>query len=262
MLATILSLSAYSQNLKINAGVKGQPASVGMKPMKAQTATATRDEVRNQLRPIAPRNSFDIHTSSTFTETIIGQTWYDFQSYRSVGRRISNNGDGTLSTVWAYDLGFNHSIGYNYYDGTNWNLSLGNISTSSQASFPSIDVGSSGEFITFNEYGNGVQLAQRITKGFGPMTKSPVGSGAGDPGARFAIGGVSGDTIHVLSKIGIMLTYSRSTDGGITWINDYIQIPGTGSSFMYGVGPEEFNIDARGDVVAVVIGGYTNDVVY
>ncbi len=261
-MTVLFSLSANSQTQNNLAGIKGKPASVKMKPMKAQTAT-TGDKiyVREPMHPILQRNSYNTHTSSTFTETILGLTQYDFQSYRSVGRRISNNGDGTLSTVWAFDWVLNHGIGYNYYDGTNWNIAPGNITTNSQSSFPTIDLGTSGEFITFSEYGNGVQLGQRITKGIGPITKSSIGSGAGDPGTRFALGGVTGDTIHVVTKTGITLDYSRSIDGGLTWIDDHIQIPGTGPAFMYGVGPEEFNIDARGDVVAVVIGGYTNDVV-
>lgn len=63
--------------------------------------------------------------SQTDEETQIGTTYYDFQTLRTIQNRAYQFNDGTIGTVW--NMGFNFpqfsdmGIGYNYYDGDEWN---------------------------------------------------------------------------------------------------------------------------------------------
>ncbi len=286
-LAVSVSLTVNSQTSRTAAGVKNYSVSVKMKPMKAENATTAVDnQVPYRLGPLpAVKNHshYSSRTSSTFVETLIGKTIYDLQSNRGTAKRISNNLDGTLSAVWTMtpiggSNGVDRGTGYNYYDGTTW----GPIPTVRidpiRVGFVNIDwTPQAGEWTCAHTGAQGLMCDHRPVKGTGPWDTTFVGTSnllanQADVWARFALGGANGISVHaivnsqgtgttpVLAQNG-PLTYSRSTDGGMTWVDDHIQIPGTDSSFMAGVGAEEYHIDARGDVVAVVTGGFTNDVV-
>ena len=152
LLITIsISLFAQAQNAKRIVGVKAVPASVKMKAIKPQYDVANKKLMQNldQPKSTLPRNPKAVHTTTTFTDVIIGNTIYDFQSFRGVGKRISNNVNGTISTVWnEAGITGSGSIGYNYYDGTNWNSSPVAIPV---ARFPNIGVTATGEFIVAKE---------------------------------------------------------------------------------------------------------------
>ncbi len=280
ILTVNISLSAYTKTLNHSTAIKSKPASVKMKTMKAQMACSIQDVISKRKKMQSPSTEIgEQKISSTLTETLIGRTIYDLQSNKSVGNRVSNNGDGTISAVWTQvnpgGLPDKSNTGYNYYNGTAW-LPPPMNSLDTSGAFPNIDITQAGEFIVAHG-DSGITLAKRFIKGTGSWTKDTVGNWAlfpiqQDLWPRFAAGGSTGNTLHVITNSQGMetvpilgqndpLTYSRSTDGGITWVDDHIQIPGTDSTFMYGVGAEDYHIDARGDVVAIVIGGFTNDVV-
>ncbi len=283
ILAMCMSFSVYSQNAKL---VKGVPASVKAKPIKVQPVSISIDnEVPYSLEMQLNASSVDtrMHSVSTFTEATIGNTRYDLQSNRSTGKRITNNGDGTLSAVWNFTPdggtnGVDRGTGYNYFDGTNWGPAPTARLEPIRTGFTNIDYSlGGGEFVCAHTGVHGMLRTHRATKGLGPWDTTTVGSfnlltNQADVWSRMAVGGPNGNTMHVivnsqgtgttpvLNQSG-PLTYSRSLDGGLTWVDDHIQIPGTDASFMYGVGAEEYHIDARGNIVAVVTGGFTNDVV-
>ncbi len=277
--ALSIHLLAYSQNSRTKAGLKGKPASVWMKPAKAQNEAVIND---NALSPSGSQLNAKpvqtgMHTVSTFTEATIGNTVYDLQSNRGSAKCISNNGDGTISAVWTFtpiggSNGVDRGTGYNYFDGASWLAPPTTTTTTIRTGFTNIDVTQAGEFIVAHKDSIGLQLSQRPNKGTGIWNKDTLGSmnsAPTDKWGRMAAGGINGNTLHVIQKTGPAsgigqnspLLYSRSTNGGATWVDDHIQIPGTGPTFMFGVGAEEYHIDARNNVVALVTGGFTTDVV-
>ena len=281
-----LFISGYSQ-LKNAGDVKVFPASCGKKCIRVEKTSSMRDEFPPRIPkapPFATRSqSSVIHTSTVLTEEVIGNTWYDNQSNRSVPRRISNNGDGTLSAVWNFSpagpIGSwpDRGTGYNYFDGTNWAFPPMVRIEPLRTGFTNIDfTPQMGECVVAHTGATGLIQSNRATKGTGTWDTTTVGTynlfpSQADVWARNCVGGANGSTVHVivnsqgtgttpvLNQFG-PLTYSRSLDGGVTWVDDHIQIPGTDASFIFGVGADEYNIDSRGDVVAIVIGGFTNDV--
>src|SRR5262249_25948602 len=56
--------------------------------------------------------------------TEVGITFYDLQTNAAVCRRLSDNGDGTISAIWTMSQSTrpwnDRGTGYNYFDGTTW----------------------------------------------------------------------------------------------------------------------------------------------
>ncbi len=287
-LAASISFTVQAQNSKVKfaPGVKAYPVSGIVKPQTAQKATVAMDnDVPYRIRPevaATPSHSNGMKSMVTFTEEIIGNSVYDLQSNRGTAKRISNNGDGTLSAAWTFtpvggSNGVDRGTGYNYYNGTSWNTTPAARIEPIRTGFTNIDyTAAGGEWVVAHTGAQGLLSSHRATKGTGAWDTISVGSfnllpSQADVWARFAVGGAAGNSIHVivnsqgtgttpvLGQNG-PLTYSRSTDGGATWVDNHIQIPGTGAAFMAGVGAEEYHIDARGDVIAIVTSGFTNDV--
>ncbi len=288
LLVILISLSGYSQNSKLIKDSKGIPTSIKSKALKVSYALTTIEHnipYRSSKQIDLPSLDTKMHKVESFTEATIGNTRYDFQSNRSTAKRISNNGDGTLSAVWNFtpdggSNGTDRGTGYNYFDGTSWDSFPTSRIEPVRTGSTNIDfTPQAGEFVIAHTSAAAMLQTSRATKGTGPWDTTTVGNPtilAPDPQAdvwsRFALGGPSGNSVHVIvnsqgtGSTPVLgqngpLTYSRSLDGGLTWIDDHIQIPGTDSTFMYGVGAEEYHIDARGNVVAIVTGGFTNDVV-
>ena len=284
-LAISIGLSVQSQNLKTAPGVRKMPVKGGHKAIVAQKASMGADNLTpvRRTQPITVATPTHATRSSlVFTDAIVGRTIYDLQSNRGTAKRISNNGDGSLSTAWTMTPiggtnGTDRGTGYNYFDGTAWGpLPTARIEPI-RTGFTNIDYTSqAGEVVVAHTGAQGMLQTHRAIKGTGAWDTVTVGGfnilpNQADVWPRMAVGGANGTSVHVivnsqgtgttpvLGQNG-PLTYSRSLDGGATWIDDHIQIPGTDVNFMAGVGAEEYHIDARGDVIAVVIGGFTSDV--
>lgn len=214
------------------------------------------------------------------TDTILGQTTYDVQTNRSMSKRISNNGDGTISAIWLGSLtgqpNLDRGTFYAYYDGTTWHTPSARIE-SMRTGFPNIIVNGNGEYVLSHTSANGMNLSHRPVKGIGAWThQNPVGTfnlfpSQADVWSKLAISGINGEYIHaivnsqgtgttpVLNMNG-PLTYTRSDDYGATWNIDHIQLPGMDSTNYYGFAAEEYHMDARGNTVAIVTGIFGDDV--
>lgn len=213
------------------------------------------------------------------TETEIGESIYDLQTNRSTARRVSNNGNGTLSAVWTMSLtsGPNYTdrgTGYNYYDGTQWQAFPTARLEAIRCGFTNIFVDGGNEYILSHTGANGMIMDKRTT-GTGTWAfTNPVGTfnlfpNQADVWSRLA---VSGSYIHaivnsqgtgtspVLGQSG-PITYTRSNDGGATWGVDHV-VPALIDATQYvGFGAEEYSIDARGNTVAIVLGSWLYDVI-
>lgn len=171
-------------------------------------------------------------------EEIIGNTYYDVQTTRSMQTRIHYFNDGTVGITYNImnnlppynDFG----IGYNYYDGTNWDPYPTQSITSGIAIKPSYSkFGANGEIVV-SEGANGLFINYRLDKGSGNWQEIILSGPAGFGklySPQIVTSGTLNQTIHILAlrKDTILdfedpsqenickVIYSRSSDGGITW---------------------------------------------
>jgi len=171
-------------------------------------------------------------------EDIIGNTFYDVQTTRSMQSRIHFFNDGTIGVAYNIMNNFppynDFGIGYNYYDGTSWDPYPTQSITSGIALNPSYSkFGQNGEMVV-SEGANGLFINYRITKGSGDWQEIIL-PGAADSGKLYSpqivTTGTLNQTIHILAmrkdttidfedadqNNNCKVLYSRSNDMGITW---------------------------------------------
>ena len=182
-IAILINVSGYSQNSKLIKDCKGLPTSIKSKPIKVSHALTSIDHnipYRNYKQIVLPSLDTKMHKIASFTEAIIGNTRFDFQSNRSTAKRISNNGDGTLSAVWNFtpDGGSNsidRGTGYNYFDGTSWGPFPTSRIEPIRTGFTNLDYTSTGgEFVCAHKGNNGILSSHRTIKGVGMWDTSTM----------------------------------------------------------------------------------------
>jgi len=222
------------------------------------------------------------------TITPVGISTYQLQSNSSVQNRIVNNSDGTISLSWILSTQTasltwpDRGTGYNYYDGSNWLTAPTSRIETVRTGWPSLMVlGNNSEVvITHNTASENLYLSRRPVKGTGTWTHNSTIINSAAPLGNFwprAInGGSDNNTIHLISISNPVdaangnapvffrgqqgaITYSRSTDGGTTWPVLHTIPAEHDSSQYYGFDGDSYAIDASGNTVAYVIGGFTND---
>ncbi len=169
-------------------------------------------------------------------EAIIGDNWYDLQTYGSIGKRMVAYPDGTIGAAWM--LGFettdwsDRGTGYNYYDGQQWGPYPTARIESVRTGWPTYQpYGTNGEIVV-SHYQNGTEwellFDKRDNKGTGNWEEFSLAgpqTGVGIVWPAMVTSGSDHLTIHVLGRTygdpymgqdGALL-YSRSTDGGATW---------------------------------------------
>lgn len=233
--------------------------------------------------------TFGSRAASSTNGIEIGNTRYDLQSNAAIDDRIVMNADGTMSAVFtmahqnapAYT---DRGAGYLYHNGTSWVTNSPQTRVESERSgWPSIGVTKSGREIIIAHSTATDQLIMnyRASKNTGSWTevKDPTGAVPEKIGGRgyllwprMVIGGANGETVHLIAltepepvpggtgtfqgkkHMGLSgaITYSRSKDGGMTWDTRHVVLPGLDSSKFNGFGGDNYAIDARGDVIAIV----------
>jgi hypothetical protein len=222
---------------------------------------------------------------SSFDEVVIGKSVYDLQTNSSVQNRVVNHGGGQVSAVWTFgkvDASFpERGTGYNYRNGTSWIqtgyddidniVRVENIRTG----FPSLSrVAGKGDVVVAHDLDGSAQLAQNNNVGdLNTWTNAatPMDSTFWN---RMIVGGPDGKTIHVIALttpttgtpagvpyqgIDGALVYSRSTNGGSTWDKQKVLLPGIDATLFKRFGGDAYAIDAKGNTVAFVVGGFNND---
>jgi hypothetical protein len=254
------------------------PSAIANKPLAVQADLLSVDDFlpKSLVKTSSP---YLQRTSMAVSETIVGTTEYDLQTNRSTAKRISNNGDGTISAVWTGSNDRNaypdRGTFYNYFDGTNWNPSGARLEPI-RSGFTNISVVNGVEY-TMTHNSNSVGVLSYRNKGTGSwQSLTGVGgalpTGFTDVWFRMAVGGTNNQTIHaIVNSQGTQttpvagqngpLTYNRSLDGGVTWDKQHVILPEIDSTQYYGFGAESYHIDAKGNTVAIVGGGFANDVV-
>ncbi len=213
----------------------------------------------------------------------IGSTYYDLQSNGSTGNRVLLHSNGNVSAVWTTventAAGFpTRGSGYNHNGGSGFGPSVSSRIESVRTGWPSLGLLADGsEYVVahFADNNGGFFISKNGSVGSNTWTTGRnvlAGSSARSIWARTA---ASGNTIHLVSSYSDTLstggnisvngvirptTYSRSLDGGLTWTDSLIVLPGYDSTRRLSGSADEYAITAKGNTVAIVMGGLGDDV--
>jgi hypothetical protein len=239
------------------------------------------------LTPNPTTSSFNNAAPRAFgPEVKIGQTLYDLQTNSSIPQRIINHGDGTLSTSWTFSAEAgtpwaDRGMAYHYFNGTTWvNLpdyesasAITRVEGATRTGFGSIGrINGVGDIIVAHNAGTPSQALVVSRNPNLDETQNWISSVETEMSLiwpRMAVGGPDGKTVHVIglteptggtftgtpfNGINGALLYNRSTDGGQSFDQTMIQLPGVDSSIFEGFSGDAYAIDARGNTVAFVSG--------
>lgn len=202
-------------------------------------------------------------------ETVIGQTRYDLQTNQATQNRIYLYPDGKIGAVWTRginDPGYaDRGTGYNYYDGTQWQTPPTARIESSKTGWPSYaPLGTDGEIVAAHHSTLGLVISKRTPRYTGTWTESILAGPAGSVDIswpRLVTSGANKNTVHVIATTyneyqgqDYALLYYRSLDGGNTWDQQHVILPGTGEADYEGYSGDSYAFaEPRGDTVAFVV---------
>jgi hypothetical protein len=217
-----------------------------------------------------------------WTEEKVGETVFDLQSNYAVQNRMYMFDDGTMGATWTMgftDANFpDRGSGYNFFNGTEW----GDIPTerieSLRCGWPSyMQYGMNGEMIVAHTGGDqGLVMNYRETRGTGDWTEMFFQGPEGHEDIiwpRVVTSGADYNTIHVFAVTTPVanggslyqgmdgcVVYSRSTDGGTTWVDDNITLDGMGPDYYTMAGGDYYAIaNPVGDNIAFVMASKWQD---
>ena len=250
----------------------------------AKDVRATAETMNHSNQDIIPGN----YKSALMTpeEADMGTTWYDLQSNTSMQNRIHYYNDGTIGGAWIFGeehaTGFgDRGTGYNYFDGNAWGPAPTARIEGDRTGWPAYaPLGENGEIIVAHYSGaaiDGLAISIRTDKGTGEWTMTDFFGPAGHEGLlwpRMATGGVDNSVIHMIpltkpvgnggaiyEGIDGAVLYCRSSDGGATWDIENELLDEINADYFTHVSGDTYEIQARGDVVAFIVGDSWTDVV-
>lgn len=223
-----------------------------------------------------------------YSAILIGSTYYDLQTNASVGRRILLHDAHQISAVWTTasvsELNWpSRGIGYNHKSSTNWNTPVNTRIESQRTGWPSIGLLKNGntsyEFTMGHISSTGGWVLSK-NAAIGNTSFSTQTEVLKQLNNKVSIWGRAASNnknyIHLISNYysstseGIPVvklngvsnpsTYSRSNDGGLTWDKQFIVLPGYDSTRTVAGGGDNYAIDVKDSVVAIVMGGLGDDV--
>jgi len=238
------------------------------------------------------RNANQLNTAAfTFSPSSIINTGYQLQTNGSTRNAIVQNSDGTLSTAHTFSAGSlspwaDRGTGYNYFDGSVWGTGPSARTETVRSGFTNIAVTASGKEHTIahapTSTTNPMVYCSRPVKGTGAWTQNndPILSPTGPGGSlfpRLTAGGANGNSLHAIAILtptvfpnGVayqgqdgVLAYARSTDDGVTWSSwtAPTQLDTSNGFPGHPNGGDCYAIDARGSVIAYVVGSMVSDAV-
>ncbi|MCA0426352.1 MAG: T9SS type A sorting domain-containing protein [Bacteroidetes bacterium] len=220
--------------------------------------------------------------------TKIGETMNDQQTNASIYRRLILHSDGKLSATWTTSADAapyaTRGSGFNSFDGTTWGPVSNTRIEPERCGFPSIEYSpNTNEVIVMSHIvkagtGNagGLRFNRKTGTTGGTWNSSVVLDTIESlPGVLWPRTAVSGDNLYVFASYTdssanqpgrvvmdgirtpqVFSHYKFSTN---TWVAKNILLPGYEKDRVYSGGGDNYSIDAKGDNVAVLIGGLTDD---
>lgn len=218
--------------------------------------------------PVLPKGSYLKQAASnpSYGDTV-GYTWYDYQTNSGMQQRIYEDANGNIQVIWTKALdtindpaNANRGVGYNYYDATSMTWIPGDSNNTpfgiaeKRVGWPSIaPISGGGEAI----FAHTDRLYTNPAKGQTNWTANDLAASAhSSSGVTFYHSTAEGNTIYVLYDNGVTFYFGRSDDGGATWaISDYSI--DSAIAPLQPISADGYDIDVKGDSVAVVTGGAT-----
>ena len=212
------------------------------------------------------------NTQLPVEEYDIGESWYDLQTNTAISNRIYKHSDGTMAAVWTMGQedgagsGFpDRGTGYNYYDGSDWGEFPTERIEDERCGWPSYaPLGDNGEIVV-SHTGTVLKISTRENKGTGEWNYSTL-EGPDGHDIIWPRMITNGNTIHLVAAIpseanggdiyeGLdgAIVYSRSTDGGETWVDQNIILPGMTSEEYTGFNADQYIWATNGDVTALIV---------
>ena len=221
------------------------------------------------IRPDVPAAQNAMATARTEQENNFGTTTYDLQSNNSTRNSLARHTDGSLAATWTMgnNTGDGYSdrgTGYNTYVNGMWGdaptarieserVGWGSVATLGDGSQFVVAHTSNNEFIT-NRNASGAWVEDKIP------TDIPVGV----LWPRVAAGGADGMTVHVIGistpsglgggvweDLDGHLVYYRSLDGGATWDQQDVKLPGMDNTKYTFTTADSYAVEANGETVAI-----------
>ena len=224
-------------------------------------------------------------TNTSYNFIQIGNTYYDLQTNASIGRRVMLLPNGKVSAVWTTSdnktAGFpNRGTGYNFYDSLAWFPSAVHTARveSSRTGWPSLGVNGNSEWVMghdatlggFVKTKNSSIGSKSWTSAAAVLTqnkKRPIWGRVANSGnyfhciANYSDSGAIGEPrAPTIKGIFAPMTYSRSTDGGVTWSTQHMLLPGYDSTRYISGGGDQYAIDVKDSIVVIVSGDIHEDV--
>lgn len=216
-------------------------------------------------------------------EEVAGLTRWDAQWYGCGSRRIYANPAGEPVATWLFSLqssGFSdRGTGYNVRSGGSW-PAVTQRAEAIRTGFPSATILGDGTEIIISHTTAVTPFKlwmARKAPGATTWTEAalPGPTGVSMLWPKIAVGGPDNQTLHVIGITAPVggttfgqvykglnghVLYYRSTDGGLTWDQQDVVIPGLDSSRYAGFGADSYTIDASGNGVAIAVFPNWNDV--
>jgi len=257
-------------------------ATAQVKVLKVQDLQSAPYRMKAMKGDEPQKGEFKDNVNLRYPDKIIGFSLYDLQTNATVQRRVAVDGKGNVAATWTMSLddisaGFpDRGAGYNYFDGSDWGDEPEERVEDVRCGWPSITIDGSGTTaIVSHVNGDNLPYVSRKVAGSDTWDYSTIPSTAGNGTLwpRSAVGGPNNEYLHVISitvpeggnggliheGVNGHIIYHRSPDGGETWDQVDVIIPGLDSAFYNNMGVDAYSIDARGSTVAVAVFGQWND---
>jgi hypothetical protein len=224
----------------------------------------------------------DNFVSTIGSTTKIGETTYDTQTNASVGSRLKVYADGKITATWTFSSAAttafaDRGTGYNHFNGTAWGGFPSARIESERTGWPALANDGTKEMV-FAHAGATPNGRKSVNASIGAtsFTTSPALQNAASMIWHRAAS--SGQNVYVMNSptapddatvdpaTGIVgpNRWSRSTDGGATWVeeNSTTKFPGYDSTNYNDGGADEYSVITRGNVVAVAMMSVGRDVAF
>jgi len=223
-----------------------------------------------------------------YASILIGKSYYDLQTNASVGRRILLHDNGTVTAVWttsnaASTTWPDRGSGYNH-KASSWLPAVGTRIENERTGWPAIGVleknGTKYEVIMAHVATTGGWVVSKNAS-VGSRTFTKQNDALLQLNNKVAIWGRlatnNKQIVHLMSNyyasttdnvpvvkingVSSPSTYSRSLDGGLTWDKQFLALPGYDSTRVVAGGGDNYAIDVKDSIVAIVVGGTGEDLV-
>lgn len=203
---------------------------------------------------------------------IVGSTWYDLQTNKSVYNRTCKVNENTVAGIWTMShtsstAYADRGTGYNSFDGSSWQAPPTERLENTRTGFPSYTVAENQEIVVAHN-GNGLTISTRaIGNEYWLVGSIPHSVNRTLSWPRIMSGGQNSPSLHLIAcdytgSAVNGLYYSRSNDGGLSWDIQDSLLPGLNPlTEMFPVGGDSYCMDVKGDTVGIVVGDMTTNVI-